>query len=77
MHGDSAGLKSVASACEALLRRSDLFSGQGGEGFAILLGHIGMNGALATTERLQTIIQNLALELSPGGLKVRASFEIS
>jgi diguanylate cyclase (GGDEF)-like protein len=72
--GDGA-LRAFADLCRAHVRGADLVSRVGGEEFAILLPHVGHQGALVTAERLRRAVRT---ELrGPGGRGLSASFGIA
>lgn len=79
-HGHAAGdevLKAVASACQSVLRASDLFGRLGGEEFAIMLPHVDAKGALAAAEKLRAAIAAETIHGDFGQLAVTASFGTS
>lgn len=70
--GHSAGdlvLKETARACQAILRRTDLFGRTGGEEFAIVLPHTSLDAALVVAEKLRAELAQQSL-LLPGGKSV-------
>lgn len=76
-HGHAAGdevLKAVASVCRANLRASDLFGRLGGEEFAIVLPHVGVEGAMQAAEKLRAEIAARTIAGEFGSLNVTASF---
>ncbi|WP_421593763.1 sensor domain-containing diguanylate cyclase [Shinella sp. M27] len=79
-YGHAAGdevLKAVAATCRAKLRASDLFGRLGGEEFAILLSHVGAEGAMSAAEKLRAEIAARAISGEFGTLNVTASFGAS
>jgi diguanylate cyclase (GGDEF)-like protein len=79
-HGHAAGdevLKSVAMVCKGQLRVGDLFGRLGGEEFAIVLPHVGREGAMATAEKLRQAVAATRIPLEAGDLSVTASFGVT
>jgi diguanylate cyclase (GGDEF)-like protein len=79
-HGHQSGddvIKSVAVACKEQLRAGDLFGRLGGEEFAIILPHVGCEGALATAEKLRQAVASAVINGPAGPLSVTASFGIT
>ncbi|MDH4438943.1 MAG: sensor domain-containing diguanylate cyclase [Rhizobium sp.] len=79
-HGHAAGdevLKSVASVCRNHLRVGDLFGRLGGEEFAIVLPHVGREGALETAEKLRQAVASSEVVLNAVTLAVTASFGVT
>ena len=79
-HGHAAGdeaLRCVAATCSAALRAGDLIGRLGGEEFAIILPHVGREGALAVAEKVRTAIASQIVYGDFGELKITASFGVS
>jgi diguanylate cyclase (GGDEF)-like protein len=70
-------IKAVVLACKNQLRGGDLFGRLGGEEFAIILPHVGREGARATAEKLRQAVASAVLEGPKGPLSVTASFGIT
>lgn len=66
-------LKAVASTCKMQLRAGDLFGRLGGEEFAIILPHVGREGALTTAEKLRQAVAAASIDGPAGPLSVTAS----
>lgn len=78
--GHAAGdevLRQAVAACRSVLRAGDPFGRLGGEEFAILLPHVGRDGAAATAEKLRAAIADRKMEQNGQPLQVTASFGIS
>lgn len=79
-YGHAAGdevLKRIASVCKRELRQGDLVGRLGGEEFAILLPHVGREGALATAEKLRRALASEEISLEPKTVAVTASLGIT
>jgi hypothetical protein len=70
-------LKAVANACKAQLRASDLLGRLGGAEFAIILPHVGREGALPTAEKLRQIIASHSIGAETGPISVTASLGVT
>ncbi|MDR7031208.1 sensor domain-containing diguanylate cyclase [Rhizobium rosettiformans] len=70
-------LKAVASTCKMQLRAGDLLGRLGGEEFAIILPHVGREGALATAEKLRQAVASAVIDGPAGPLSVTASFGVT
>ena len=67
-HGHDAGdevLRTVARAIQSIVRAPDIACRYGGEEFAILLPHTGIEGAARAAERLRRAVAELTVILSP------------
>lgn len=68
-HGHQVGddvLREIAALCRFQLRRSDVLSRYGGEEFAALLVHTGMDKALEVAERMRSAIESHRFNESTG-----------
>jgi diguanylate cyclase (GGDEF)-like protein/PAS domain S-box-containing protein len=74
--GDVA-LKTVTTACKALLRPNDTFARLGGEEFVVLAPSADMADALGLAERLRTAISTTSLQAGDKFLTMTASFGCS
>lgn len=70
-------LKAVASTCKMQLRAGDLFGRLGGEEFAIILPHVGREGALTTAEKLRQAVAAASIDGPAGPLSVTASLGVT
>lgn len=79
-YGHAAGdvvLRAVAATCKTALRVGDLFGRLGGEEFAIVLPHVGRDGALSVAEKVRTVISSQPVRGEFGELNVTASLGVS
>lgn len=76
-HGHPAGdalLVSIAGACMATMRKSDLFGRIGGEEFGLLLPETGAHEAAEAAERIRRLIESTVVETA--GAEVRATVSL-
>jgi diguanylate cyclase (GGDEF)-like protein len=79
-YGHAAGdavLRAVAATCKTALRAGDLFGRLGGEEFAVLLPHVGREGALSVAEKVRAVISSQMVRGDFGELNVTASLGVS
>ncbi len=79
-YGHAAGdevLRAVAATCKTALRAGDLFGRLGGEEFAIVLPHVGREGALSVAEKVRAVISSQMVRGDFGELTVTASLGVS
>lgn len=75
--GGDTVLAGTVAACRDLLRQSDLIGRLGGEEFAILLPHTGLQAALSVAQKLRESIAAQRFEGVDGPFAVTASFGIA
>ena len=79
-HGHAVGdvaLASVARACSAVLRATDLFGRIGGEEFAVLLPQTDVPGAAVLAERLRQAIADVRIDAPAGHVRLTATIGVS
>jgi diguanylate cyclase (GGDEF)-like protein len=79
-HGHAAGdavLVSIANACMAAMRRSDVFGRIGGEEFALLLPETEAEEAREAAERIRRIVDSTIVETAAGPIKATISLGIA
>lgn len=79
-YGHAAGdevLRAVAATCKTALRAGDLFGRLGGEEFAVLLPHVGREGALSVAEKVRAVISSQMVRGDFGALNITASLGVS
>lgn len=79
-HGHAAGdavLVSIANACMATMRRSDVFGRIGGEEFALLLPETEAEEAREAADRIRRIVESTTVETSAGAIKATISLGIA
>ncbi len=79
-YGHAAGdevLTAVAQACQARMRRSDLFGRLGGEEFGVLLPETDRQGGMELAEKLRRDIRQLRFEFGGETVGVTASFGVA
>ena len=70
-------LREAVGACRRNLRKSDVLARMGGEEFAILLPHTGVQAALAVSEKIRRAIAQLRIAMGTGTTEITASFGVA
>ncbi|MEO8759070.1 MAG: sensor domain-containing diguanylate cyclase [Devosia sp.] len=70
-------LVSIANACMATMRKSDVFGRLGGEEFGLLLPETGREEALDAAERIRRIVENTIIETPAASIKVTVSLGVA
>ncbi|MDP9148662.1 MAG: GGDEF domain-containing protein [Myxococcota bacterium] len=70
-------LRQMASAVKPRLRREDIFARTGGEEFGVLLPEVGLEGALATAEKIRRIIEITPVKHDPHVISCTVSLGVA
>ncbi len=70
-------LKSIASTCTEVLRKTDVFGRYGGEEFVAVLAETDLDGAMITAERLRKAVESLIPEGAEIPIRVTISLGVS
>src|SRR3569623_397622 len=79
-YGHAAGdavLVSIANACMATMRKSDVFGRVGGEEFGLLLPETGPEEALDAAERIRKLVEQTVIETTAGPVRATISLGIA